>query len=159
MGEDARAAFVPAFTSLPYWLIISPCGRLHRASINRPRQPQSSRASPPPHLCLTCTSGSQQTVRGQQAEIVQHRKYSPGSSIFTKTPAGIFCSIVIKPRGWRNQWSVSHVSISFTNHAAHRRLSLLAPFSPSWRAATALFSLSPQPRSLYYTSHLFASVN
>lgn len=75
-GEHFHAAFLPAFPFSPYWLIISPRGRLHQASINSPPQPLSSRAYPFPLLYLTCSSGSQQTVKGQKAEAWEHRKYS-----------------------------------------------------------------------------------
>lgn len=61
---------------LPYWFIISPYGCLQRASINSPPQPWSSRAYPLPLLYLTCSLGSQQTVKGQKAEAREHRKYS-----------------------------------------------------------------------------------
>lgn len=153
-GEHFHAAFLPAFPFSPYWLIISPRGRLHQASINSPPQPLGSRAYPFPLLYLTCSSGSQQTVKGQKAEAWEHRKYSnhclsegfrlcsqPGTEqgsssgagygsffcssitahIFTKTQPA-FCFNVIKPHEWENQWSMSYVSISFTNHITHCRL-------------------------------------
>lgn len=168
-----RTVALPSFLLSPLALLAHylPACRSHRASINSttsPPQPLSSRAYPFPLLYLTCSSGSQQTVKGQKAEAWEPGKYSnhclseevrlvfhcqeteQGSifgaglirffsssitiRIFTKTQPA-FCLNVIKPHGWGNQWSVSSVSISFTNHTTHHWLWLFI-FSPLWRAAT-----------------------
>ncbi len=175
--SETEERTVPSFllSSLPYWLIIPPRGRSHRPSINSttsPPQPLSSGAYPFPLLYLTCSSGSQQTVKGQKAEAWEPGKYSnrclseevrlvfhcqeqgQGCSfgagfirffssgittrIFTETQPA-FCFNVIKAHGWGNQWSVSCVSISFTNHTTHHWLRLFL-FSPLWRAAVTCFS-------------------
>ena len=76
-----RTVALPSFllSSVPYWLIISLRCRSHCPSINSttsPPQPLHSRAYPFPLLYLTCSSGSQQTVKGQKAEAWEPSKYS-----------------------------------------------------------------------------------